>query len=156
MGFNEIRQKIADKIAQKQNEYAEARAISEARPDFETTDKSLRNTRRHAQKYVDEDEKKQLEAYIRARQAQEDKSWTNPYGMLDNQEINISRPQPRIFETGFNPHRMQRGGETNILNTPSPFTNNKKKQTEVNIMGAKIMSGKKSKNKISRNKNKRR
>lgn len=151
MGFQEIKQKIADKIAQKQAEYAEARAISEARDDFETTNKSLRNTRRHAQKYADEDEKAQLEAYIRARQAQEDKSWVNPYGMLDNQEINISRPQPRIFETGFNPHRMNRGGEVNILNTGNTFI-----QNGGNKMGAKNMSQKKSKNKISRNKNKRR
>lgn len=152
MGFNEIRQRIADKIAEKQREYAEARAISEARDDYETTNKSLRNTRRHAQKYVDEDEKKQLEAYIRARQAQEDKSWVNPYGMLDNQEINISRPQPRIFETGFNPHKMNRGGETRILNTPNAFIQNNGGRK----MGAKNMTSKKTKNKISRNKNKRR
>ncbi|HPE15044.1 MAG TPA: hypothetical protein PLT65_04340, partial [Bacilli bacterium] len=154
MGLNEIKQRIADKIKEKQLEYAEARAINEARNDFETTNKSLRNTRRHAQKYIDEDEKRQLEAYIRARQAQEDKSWVNPYGMLDNQEINISRPQPRIFETGFNPHKMNRGGETQILNTNNPFTNNKVK--EVKIMGGKLMNGKKNKNKtFSRNKNKR-
>lgn len=125
MGFAELKQKIQEKIREQQLKYEEGQARAEARDDWETTDKGLRNKRREVRKYIDQDEKAQLEAYIRQRRAQEDSSWMNPYGMLDNQEINISRPQPRIFETGFNPHRMQRGGETNILMTPNPFVNTK-------------------------------
>jgi hypothetical protein len=123
MGFEEIRNKLSEYVKNKQNEYKEAQALNESRDDYETTDKALRNKRREVRKYVDKDEKAQLEAYIRSRQAQEDRSWMNTAGMLDTQEINISRPTRNVFADNQNFHQIDPRKPTgNILGTPNMFT----------------------------------
>ena len=64
MGFREIQAAISQKIKEKSAEYKEAQAISEARDDWETTDKALRNQRRQARKYIDQDEKACLKTFL--------------------------------------------------------------------------------------------
>ena len=119
MGFQELRQKIADKIKEKNAEYNQAQEESLARDDYETTDKALRNKRREVRKYMDKDEKTKLEAYIRARQAAEDRSWMNPYGMLDNQEINIAKNYTNVFTNSLNPYKDTVNSPVNILKAPN-------------------------------------
>lgn len=123
MGFSEIRQKLMASIKGKQEEYKQAQQANEARDDFETVDKALRNKRRQARKYVDQDEKAQLEAYIRQRQAQEDRSWMNPFGMLDDQQINISRETTNVFANNRTLFGTDTNNEpnNNILAAPNPY-----------------------------------
>jgi hypothetical protein len=122
MGFTEIREKLANALKNKSDQYKEAQEKSEARDDYETTDKALRNKRRDVRKYMDQDEKEQLEAYLRARRAQEDRSWMNPYGMLDTQEINISKPSVNVFANNRNIHKIDSRRETrSVLETPNAF-----------------------------------
>jgi len=127
MGFQELRQKLIEKMRQQQEEFKAAQAISQARDDFTTTDNGLRNTRRFVQKYRDRDEKEQLQAYLRMRQAQEDKSWLNPYGMLDNQEINISREHTNAFANAFNPYKKNISNDkpVSVLSVPNTIRTTK-------------------------------
>jgi len=125
MGFQELRQKLIESMRKREAEFQQAQQQSMARDDFTTNDNGLRNTRRHVQKYRDRDEKEQLEAYLRMRQAQEDKSWMNPYGMLDNQEINISRSKTNAFANAFNPYKKEYTGQTSVLGVPNLIRENK-------------------------------
>lgn len=115
--------KMKEYLTRKNAEINQAQSESEARPDWETTDKALRNTRRQVQKYRDKDEKAQLEAYLRQRQAQEDRSWMNPYGMLENQEINLSQDRNNNIMTQPNLISQSDLHEptNNILNVPNTF-----------------------------------
>lgn len=83
--------KVKSYLERKNAEYNVAQEQAAAQDDWTTQNKGLRNIRRQVQKYRDKDEKLQLEAYLRQRMAVEDQSWVNPYGMLDNQEVNISK-----------------------------------------------------------------
>lgn len=118
MGLSELRQQLMDKLRQKNAEYNAAQNETANRDDYETTDKGLRNIRRHVRKYVDQDEKAQLQAYLRQRQAQEDSSWMNPYGMLDNQEINISQDR-----------------NNSIMNAPNTITTPQALARPIDILG---------------------
>jgi hypothetical protein len=129
MSLEEIRQKLMEKVRAQNEAQQVAQAKSEARDDWETTNNGLRNLRRHVQKYRDEDEKRNLEAYIRQRRAKEDASWMNPYGMLDNQEINISRNTGSVFSNSEN-FFVERHSEPvgNILAVPNKFASNVKRK----------------------------
>jgi phage-related protein len=131
MGLAELRQKLAEKLKERAQATKEAVERNEARDDYETTDKALRNMRRDVRREMDKDEKEQLRKYLRARAAQEDRSWLNPYGMLDTQDSNLSRPQVNVFRNNDNAFELNQKQQVgNILSVPNSFkqTNNTKRK----------------------------